>query len=102
MTQADDRLKAIFAADEPPPRDPAFTAGVIGALARRRFLTDMALLVGLTAVGGLVLWAVWPTLEPALVAVSQGLAPTAAALALAASLLVILGARPGAAFGLDS
>jgi hypothetical protein len=102
MTKADERLKAIFAADEPPPRDAAFTAAVIEALERRRFLRDMALLAGVTVLGGLLLWALWPTLEPALVAVSQGLAPAAAALALAACLLVVLGARPGAALGLDS
>ena len=102
MSEADARLKAIFAADEPAPRDPAFAAAVAEAVTRRRFLGDLALLAGATVVGAFALWALWPALEPALVSVSQGLAPVAAGLALAACLMAILGARPGAAIGLDS
>jgi len=102
MSEADSRLKAIFAADTPPARDPAFAAEVAQALARRRLLGDLALLGGATAAGGVALWALWPSLEPAVVGLSQGLAPVAAALALAACVLVVLGARPGAALGLDS
>src|ERR671914_320515 len=101
MSEADDRLKAIFASDEPSARDPAFTAAVAEAMARRKFLADLAMLAAAATLGGLALWALWPALEPAIVALSQGLAPAAAALALAACVLAILGARPGAALGLD-
>ena len=102
MSEADARLKAIFAGDEPGPRDPVFTAAVVETIARRRFLADLALLAGAATVGALALWALWPSLEPALVSLSQSLAPIAGAVALATGVLVILGARPGAAIGLDS
>ena len=93
MTDTDDRLRALFAADEPPARDPAFSAAVMEAVMRRRFLLDMALLAGATAVGALVLWALWPAIQPWLVEMSAGLAPVAAALALGIGVVVILGGR---------
>jgi hypothetical protein len=102
MTKADDRLKALFAEDEPPARDPGFTAEVMQSIARRRFQLDLAVLGGAAAVGGLVLWALWPVAQPALVSISQALAPAAGALALAAALVVVLGGKPAAALGLES
>jgi len=87
----DDRLKTLFAQDEPPARDPAFSAAVTERLVRRRWLQDMALLAGLTLVGGLALWALWPVLQPAVTAISGQLAPAAWALALAFSAVAILG-----------
>jgi hypothetical protein len=91
MTPADDRLKALFALDEPPARDPAFSAAVVERLARRRCLQDCAFLGALSGLGGVALWALWPVLHPALVAVSDRLAPSAWALALAFSAVAILG-----------
>jgi hypothetical protein len=91
MTPADERLKALFALDEPPARDPAFATAVGERLARRRCLLDLALLGALSALGGLALWALWPVLHPALVAVSDRLAPAAWALAVAFSAVAILG-----------
>lgn len=102
MDKADERLKALFALDEPPARDAAFSATVIERLVRRRFQQDVALLSGATLAGGGVLWAAWPALQPALVAVSQGLAPAIAVLALAACAAAILSARGLAAMGLES
>ncbi|MFN3585093.1 hypothetical protein [Phenylobacterium sp.] len=102
MNEADDRLRALFALDEPPARDPAFSAEVMAAVMRRELLADVAVLSGAAFVGALALWALWPVLEPTLVAMSRGLAPTAAALALAAGALAILGGRPRAALGLES
>lgn len=93
MSDADDRLRALFAADEPPARDPAFSAAVVEALARRHFLADLALLAGASLVGGLSLWALWPVIQPALVQTSQSLAPAVTVLALAAGLVVMLGGR---------
>lgn len=93
MTDADDRLRALFAADAPPARDPAFSAEVMAAVARRRLLADLAGLAVAALVGGLVIWALWPLLGPAIAAASAGLAPVAAAGALA--LLVWLAADPG-------
>ena len=102
MTQADDRhaddrLKALFAADEPPPRDPAFSAAVMETLVRRRFQEDVLVLSGATAVGGVSLWALWPTLQPVLVTLSQGFAPALGAIGLGACAWIVLGGRPGAA-----
>lgn len=93
MTNADDRLRALFAQDEPPARDPVFSTAVAEAIVRRRFLLDMALLTGATAVGGLVLWALWPTIQPMLVNLSTGLAPFAGALALGVGAVILLGGR---------
>jgi len=102
MTQADERLKALFAADEPPARDAAFSTAVMERVMRRRFQEDVAMLSGVSAVGGGALWLVWPTLQPALVALSQGLAPALGAIALAFCAAMILGGRPAAALGLGS
>lgn len=99
----DDRLKALFAYDEPPARDPAFSSAVMEDLMRRRFLTDVAMLSGVSALGGTALWALWPSLQPAILAVSQGLAPAivAAALALGAA-VVFSGRRPAALLGFET
>ncbi|PZQ62561.1 MAG: hypothetical protein DI570_10340 [Phenylobacterium zucineum] len=94
MTDADDdRLRALFASDAPPARDPAFSAEVMAAVARRRLLADLAGLAVAALVGGLVIWALWPLLGPAVVAASASLAPFAAALTVA--LLAWLVADPG-------
>jgi hypothetical protein len=102
MTEADLRLKGLFALDEPPPRDAVFSTAVMEKVMRRRFQEDVALLSVASAVGGGALWAVWPTLQPALVAVSQGLAPALGALALAACAAIILGGRARSALGLGT
>ena len=69
---------------------------------RRRCQEDVALLSTASLAGGAALWAVWPTLQPALVAVSQGLAPALGALALAACAAIILGGRARSALGLGT
>ena len=99
----DDRLKALFAYDEPPARDPAFSSAVMEKVMRRRFLADVAALSGVSALSGTALWALWPSLQPVVVAVAQGLAPAvvAAALALAAG-VVLSGWRPTAFLGLET
>jgi hypothetical protein len=99
MTQADDRLKALFALDEPSARDPVFSTAVMEKVMRQRFREDVALLSGVSVVGGGALWLVWPTLQPALVAVSQGLFPALGAIALAFCAAMILGGRPASALG---
>jgi hypothetical protein len=99
----DDRLKALFAHDEPPPRDPAFSSAVMEEIMRRRFLADMAMLSGVSALGGTALWALWPSLQPAVVAIAQGLAPAMVAGALALGAAVVLsGRRPAALLGLET
>ena len=102
MRQADDRLKALFAMDEPPTRDTAFSTAVMEKVMRRRFLEDVALLCGLSVAGGGAFWLLWPALQPVVVSLSQGLAPALSAIALAAGALMILGGRARSALGLES
>jgi len=99
MRQADDRLKALFAMDEPPTRDTAFSTAVMEKVMRRRFLEDVALLCGLSVAGGGAFWLLWPALQPVVVSLSQGLAPALSAIALAAG---ALGGRARSALGLES
>ena len=98
---ADDRLKALFAEDEPPARDLMFSAAVMEKVVRRRFIEDVVLLSGATLVGGVVLWGLWPTLTPVVTSLSQGLAPVAACLTLAAIVITLAGGRPAAALGFE-
>lgn len=102
MTKADDRLKALFAQDEPAQRDVAFSAAVMEKVMRRRFQEDVALLSGASVIGAGALWAIWPTLQPALVAISQGLAPALGAVAVAVCAAMILNGRAASALGLES
>jgi hypothetical protein len=102
MTQADERLKALFAQDEPPARDPVFSHAVMAQVMRQRFREDVALLSGVSVVGAGAMWLVWPTLQPAVVAVSQGLSPAVGAIGLAICAVMILGGRPSTALGLAS
>jgi hypothetical protein len=99
----DDRLKALFAYDEPPQRDPAFSSAVMAEVMRRRFLADVAVLSGVSALGGTALWALWPSLQPALLAISQGLAPAivAGALVVCAG-MIISGRHAGELLGLET
>jgi hypothetical protein len=93
MTDADDRLKALFAADEPPARDPQFSAAVMAEVARRQFVWDVGVLsVAAGAVAG-VLWASWPTVAPALAGLGQSLLPVGACLTLAASAILLFDGR---------
>jgi len=102
MTDADDRLKALFALDEPPARDPGFTTAVMEEIARREFRADMLQLAGVTALGALVLWALWPVVTPILTTASEALLPAAAGLALAAALTWLAGERPAEALGAET
>lgn len=99
----DDRLKALFAYDEPPVHDQIFSSAVMEEVMRRRFIADVAFLSGVSALGGVSLWALWPSLQPVLVTVSQGLAPAivAGALALGAA-VVFSGRRPSALLGFET
>src|SRR5690349_11213642 len=97
MSRDDERLKALFALDEPPPRDAGFSTAVMERLMRRRFFEDVAFLSVLTLGGGLGLWVLWPVLQPMLVSVSQGFAPAVGAIALGVCAWIVLAGRPGAA-----
>jgi hypothetical protein len=95
MTTSDDRLKALFAADLPPARDPAFQANVLAALVRRRFLGELGLISAASALGAVALGVLWPTLGPVLARLGRDLAPAAIALAVAVSILALASGRSG-------
>ncbi|WP_332769444.1 hypothetical protein [Phenylobacterium sp.] len=102
MTDDDARLAAFFAASEPPARDLAFSAEVMEAIARARFQWETARLGLFSLVGGLVLWAVWPSLAPALAQIGGGLAPAGAALVATAAVLLLADGRAMPILGLRS
>lgn len=94
MTAADERLRALFAYDEPPARDPAFSAELIERMAHRRWLQDLGFLGVASVMGAAVLWGVWPVAQPVLVMVASQLAPTALGLAVALSAVAALSGPP--------
>lgn len=102
MTKADERLKALFAQDEPSFRDPLFSTAVMEKVMRRRFQEDVVLLSAASAAGGGVLWVLWPVLQPVLVTLAQGFAPALGAVGIAACAAMILGGRVRSALGLES
>jgi hypothetical protein len=97
MSRDDERLKALFALDEPPARDAGFSTAVMEQLMRRRFLEDVGFLSVLTLAGAFGLWVLWPVLHPMLVTLSQGFAPAVGAIALGVCVWIVVGGRPGAA-----
>lgn len=102
MTSPDDRLKALFAAAEPPAADPAFSTAVMETVARTEFRRDMIVLAMVSLVGAAVLAMLWPILSPVLALVGQGLIPVAVAGAVALCVLVPLGGRGLAFLGADT
>jgi len=90
MTDADDRLKALFAQDEPPARDLVFSTAVMEELARRRFAVDMALLSAVTVASAFALWLLWPSLAPVVARLSEGLMPVAATITVAMAAVLLL------------
>lgn len=92
-SEADLRLARAFAADAPPPRDPAFTLLIMARVSRRRLAFDVVRAALATAFVSMLLWALWPALKSALdpIAVTtwQTLGPAIAALVVVGSLLAL-------------
>lgn len=89
--RADERLKALFAADRPPTPDYLFQAAVAERIARRRAVLTVAALTPWMGLAGLCLWA----LAPLLPQLAADLAPAAslAGVVLALVLAAAAGAR---------
>lgn len=79
----EERLKAAFAADEPPARDYAFTVGVMQAVARRRLIVSLVMLLAPAIAAAAVLWGIAPQLEPLAETAAQGLQPAVGAVTVA-------------------
>ena len=63
MSNADNRLSELLAADMPPAADRAFALSVIERIERRRFWADVSELVPVVAGAAIVLWAAAPVIE---------------------------------------
>ncbi|MFN3522421.1 MAG: hypothetical protein ACK4YQ_09245 [Phenylobacterium sp.] len=102
MDALDERMRRLFAEDEPPARDPAFVARVAEAAARRRLRGELAMLAlaSLAAAGGLYVFS--PVLTPAVEALARQLAPVAAGLVLAAAASALVTGRFSLGLGLRS
>ena len=93
MTDNDAKLAAFFAAAEPPARDYAFTAEVMGRVARRKLIEEMAGLSLASLLGAVMLWALWPNMAPVLGELSQALAPAAGAVLVVMGLSLLVTGR---------
>lgn len=62
MSEADAMLRTLFAADEPPARDPAFTLSVMERVQRRRFWGEVLMLAPVAVAACVILWAMAPML----------------------------------------
>ncbi len=62
MTDPDLRLKAIFAADAPPARDPDFTLALIHRVGRGPPALEIVFHAAMASVAGGLLWAAWPSI----------------------------------------
>jgi hypothetical protein len=89
MSEADRRLKDIFAADAPPARDPAFIFAMLQTHERRRLREEVALHAGGALAGGALLWAALPWIGPGVEAFLPVAAPLAAAAATVISVMLL-------------
>lgn len=96
MTADDARLKALFAHDEPPVRDPAFSVAVMEAVAQRKFATDMTLIAAAAGALSAALWWAWPVLQPMLAPLADAALPVAAGLTMAGIVLLLAERLPSA------
>jgi len=89
MSDADDRLKALFAADAPPARDPAFVLEVAHRMQQRRLWLELIGRVPWVIAASAILWVMTPWLQSASrpAATLLGMVAPAAGVAIGALLL---------------
>lgn len=102
MTSPDDRLKALFAADAPPARDPAFTTAVMADVARARLRGELMVHGTVSLIGAAVLAVLWPVVAPVIEVVARGLVPMAIAASVAVVVVVATSERGLEMLGLGS
>lgn len=86
----DDRLRMLWALDEPPAHDSGFEIAVMARILRRRLWGDIAALVPVVAGLSIVAWALTPVVGPAVQAMAadpMSLLGLSVALGLAAAVL---------------
>lgn len=71
MSDVEDRLAALWAAGEPPARDPLFTLAVMEAVARRRLRRNLVQAAAVALAAAAVLWASAPVVEEAVAALAR-------------------------------
>jgi hypothetical protein len=92
MSDAERLLSELWAADEPAARDHAFLLSVMEKVERRRFLLNVASLLAAAFAAGAALWALAPSIETMVAAVTPAaLAPALGPLLAAAVLAIWLG-----------
>ena len=89
MRSPDERLKAIFAADQPSARDPAFVLAVLEAAEKRRLRVELVLQGLAATIAGALLWAAAPSLAGVAAQAAPLVAPVAAAVSVAITLALL-------------
>ena len=95
MTDVDERLKALFAGDLPPPHDPVFQARLLEVMVRRAFLVDLVLLLAFSLAAAAALWVFWPTVAGLAGLIGPAVQPALVALAAVAGILLMTSMRFG-------
>ena len=93
MTDMDDRLALLLREDLPPARDPSFRLAVFDRIERRRLQAQVALLVSVSLLTGLVLWTFAPVVTAWFASWAQVIAVLSTAAALVWACIAIV--RPG-------
>jgi hypothetical protein len=97
MSDADDRLKALFAAEAPPAHDPAFVLETARLIQRRRFWMELAAGVPWLIATSAILWAATPWLEAISRPAASLMTLIAPAVAVAIGAVLVASPRSGAA-----
>lgn len=95
MSDADLKLKALLAVDEPPARDPVFALAVMERIARRRFWAEILFGAPVALAACVALWALSPILTQLAVQwmgpLAQGAVLPALAMALTLAAMALMG-----------
>ena len=93
MSEADDKLKALFALDQPPQRDPAFMLELAHKMHQRRLWLELAGRIPWFITASAILWVLSPWLQMISHPAAAGLAMLAPAAGLALGVWLIAAPR---------
>jgi hypothetical protein len=97
MSEADERLKGLFALDQPPPRDAAFVLETAKRIQKRLFWLELLAGAPWAVAASAILWAFAPVLEDVGRPMATLLAASTPAAVLAATAFFVLSPRSPAA-----